>query len=69
MSVSVKEMMEYLSRFDEDALIVTATSSFAWECYADISKPKEDKLFRNGLTFEKEGILDEHENPVVVVII
>jgi hypothetical protein len=60
--MKVKELIQLLSQFDEDALVVTSSSKNTWGGYVEVQNLKEEILFRNGVILENERDADESED-------
>lgn len=68
-STTVKEMKKFLENLDDDMLIVTSSSTYAWECYEDIKEPEIRALYINGGIYDSEKYGEEQQTEVKVVVV
>jgi len=68
--MKVKELIKLLSTLDDNALVVTSSSSYTWGCYESILELESDLLYQNGNVYEdNKDDKDSKKNKINVVII
>jgi hypothetical protein len=57
--MKVKDLIEILQDMDGDALVVTSSQSYSWDCYEEVEVAEPRTLYRNGMIYENEQAIDE----------
>lgn len=68
--MKVKELIEILEKMDEDALVVTSSQQYTWDCYEEIQLAESKMLVYSGSLYQIQRDVDEvRSSPKSAVVI